>query len=546
MTRGADSVPKLPVRQLAILAVVRFAEPVASTSVFPYLPHMIRDFGVPLDKVAKWAGLTSAIFSLCQSVAAVPWGKASDRFGRKPILVWGLISTTICFLVWGMSTSLPMALTVRAIEGAGNGNVGIIRTMVAEMVTHKELQPKAFSIMPLVWSLGSVVGPAFGGFFAQPAERFPNVFGHIEFFKRFPYALPNFIATFFFFISASSAILFLKETHPEKRDEKDWGLLVGERLTRAIRRDPGQISQRRVSFVDGEATAPLIPTQVTPTKNLSRQPAPGMKEVFTRQTVINLACYTFLAFHSVAFDQNLTVLLYYPVIPRTPENTKFPFYFTGGLGLDSGTIGTFFTLYGLTCGSIQFLLFPPLVRRYGVHNCFKLCSVITPVVYLLTPYTSLFPTPTTRYLAVLAVMVLKAFSIIIAFPATTILLTNSATSVRILGTLNGFATMFSCLGRALGPATTGLVFSWGAQHGYIVSAYFFLAFIAAIGAIPAFWIVEGSGPSASVESTDSSDTEGDEAFATSQTVFADSEDDEEATASSPLLKGNQKNYSTTN
>lgn len=88
--------------------------------------------------------------------------------------------------------------------------VGIIRTMVAEMVPERELQPRAFSIMPLVWSLGSVVGPAFGGFFAQPATQYPNLFGNVEFLKKFPYLLPNLIATIFFLISAASATLFLK------------------------------------------------------------------------------------------------------------------------------------------------------------------------------------------------------------------------------------------------------------------------------------------------------------------------------------------------
>lgn len=77
------------------------------------------------------------------------------------------------------------------------------------MVPQKELQPRAFSIMPLVWSLGSVVGPSFGGFFAQPAKQYPKMFGNIEFFKKFPYALPNLIATVFFLISVASATLFL-------------------------------------------------------------------------------------------------------------------------------------------------------------------------------------------------------------------------------------------------------------------------------------------------------------------------------------------------
>lgn len=82
--------------------------------------------------------------------------------------------------------------------------------MVAEMVPQKELQPRAFSIMPLVWSLGSVVGPSFGGFFAKPAEQYPSVFGNMQLFKTFPYLLPNLLATVFFLISLCSAAFFLK------------------------------------------------------------------------------------------------------------------------------------------------------------------------------------------------------------------------------------------------------------------------------------------------------------------------------------------------
>ena len=88
--------------------------------------------------------------------------------------------------------------------------VGILRTMVAELVPEKELQPKAFSLMPLVWSIGSVFGPAFGGFFARPADQYPNVFGNIEYFKKFPFALPNLLACCIFFISFTTGLLFLR------------------------------------------------------------------------------------------------------------------------------------------------------------------------------------------------------------------------------------------------------------------------------------------------------------------------------------------------
>lgn len=149
---------RLPVKQLVILckscslqaraemyavlitelpAICRFAEPIALTSVFPYLPEMIEYFGVPENDIARWAGLTSAIFSLAQGVTGIPWGAASDRFGRKPIILIGLVNTMVMMLVWGFSTSLPMAIAARALMGLGNGNVGILRTMVAELCPWK-------------------------------------------------------------------------------------------------------------------------------------------------------------------------------------------------------------------------------------------------------------------------------------------------------------------------------------------------------------------------------------------------------------------------
>ncbi|KAK7430210.1 hypothetical protein QQZ08_003185 [Neonectria magnoliae] len=534
-TKPSRPRPKLPSKQLAILAVARVAEPMAYTSVFPYLPDMIKSFGVEQNKVAQWAGLTSGVFSISQSITAVAWGKASDTYGRKPTIIIGLLCTMVCFVVWGMSTSLPMAITVRAIQGGGNGNVGIIRTMVAEMVPEKELQPRAFSIMPLVWSIGSVIGPIFGGFFAEPAKQYPNIFGDIEYFKRFPFVLPNLVLTIFFLISAACATLFLHETLPSKRGHQDWGLLVGQRLTRTLRRKPAPVSSRRRSFVDGEATAPLLPNKVVLKKHVEQPAHSSVTHVFTYQTVVSLVVYAFLAFHSVAYDQILTVFLNYPVIEKTPENFKAPFYFSGGFGLSSGEIGTMFTLYGVVCGVIQFVVYPPLVTRFGVLKCFRVCSLIMPIAYFLTPYCVLFESSHARLGALLAVMFVKGAAIIVAFPSTTILLTNSCSSLRVLGTLNGFATTFSGIGRALGPASAGAVFTWGADHGYVVASWFYLMAFALVGAIPVFLIVEGDGPSASVESSDAEDS--DSSTSTSLLIPDDSAVQDDSDSEAETLRG---------
>lgn len=111
---------------------------------------MVQSFNVPENEIGKWAGLCSGVFSASQAVFGVPWGRFSDKHGRKIAISLGLTTAMLTTLLWGFSTNLAMAITARAIAGAGNGNVGIIRTTVAEMVPFKELQPRAFSLMPLV------------------------------------------------------------------------------------------------------------------------------------------------------------------------------------------------------------------------------------------------------------------------------------------------------------------------------------------------------------------------------------------------------------
>lgn len=171
---------------------------------------MIESLGVPENDVAKWAGITSAVFSISQGATGVLWGRASDMTGRKPAIMVGVITAMVSSLLFGFARSLPLAIFARALAGATNGNVGIFRTLVAEMIPEKELQPRAFSLMPTVYTIGSIIGPALGGALANPAVRYPDVFGKSAFFKRYPFALPNIAASLFFMVGLVTGFLFLR------------------------------------------------------------------------------------------------------------------------------------------------------------------------------------------------------------------------------------------------------------------------------------------------------------------------------------------------
>ena len=170
---------------------------------------MMTFLGVETTQIAFYAGLTSATFSFCQALTGVAWGYASDRYGRKPVILLGMSCTMITSILFGFSRSVTWAMVTRGLGGLGAGNVGTLRTTVAEMVPQRDLQPRAFSIMPLVWNVGSIFGPILGGFLANPARTYPQLFGTSRFFKTFPYALPNLVASSLFLFGFAAGILFL-------------------------------------------------------------------------------------------------------------------------------------------------------------------------------------------------------------------------------------------------------------------------------------------------------------------------------------------------
>jgi MFS family permease len=473
--------PKLPVTQLFILSLCRLAEPIALSSVFPYLPEMIESFDIPRNEVAKWAGITSAVFSVSQALTAIPWGRASDKYGRKPAILLALTCAMASSLLFGFSTSLRWAIVARALSGASNGNVGILRTTVAEMVPHRSLQPRAFSLLPLVWQVGSIVGPVLGGALASPATTMPQIFGKNKFLRAYPYALPNLVNGVFFSIGIIEGFLFLKESLESKKHRRDYGLVLGSALMK-----PCTHKKRAANSTDDDE----LKTPLKTTRKPENLPPPSYREVFTRQSNLGLLSYCILAFHSVPFGQLLPVFMHLPV---QREGVSLPFKFTGGFGLDSGRIGVIFTIYAVFCMTCQFTIFPMVTKRLGVLFCMRACTFVVPFTYIITPYTVLMPTPMKQQAALLAVMFVQGFAGVFAFPCITILLTNSASSLRLLGTLNGIATALSAVSKAAGPYLGGRTFTWGADAGYIIAAWWLMAGVAILGHISTWWLVEMDG-----------------------------------------------------
>lgn len=122
---------------------MRLAEPIALTSIYPYAWALVKKFEIGTEQDASfYSGLLISSFSLAEAVMGMYWGGLSDRIGRKPVLMIGCAGTMFSMVMVGFASNIWFALLGRAIGGLLNGNIGVIQTMVGELVTRPEHERK--------------------------------------------------------------------------------------------------------------------------------------------------------------------------------------------------------------------------------------------------------------------------------------------------------------------------------------------------------------------------------------------------------------------
>lgn len=128
--------------QLAILTIARLSEPLTQTSLQAYLFYQLRSFdpSLPESTIATQAGILQGSFTAAQFLTAVLWGRLADSawMGRKRVLLIGLLGTCISSLGFGFSRSFAAAAVFRTLGGALNSNVGVMRTMISEIIEEKK------------------------------------------------------------------------------------------------------------------------------------------------------------------------------------------------------------------------------------------------------------------------------------------------------------------------------------------------------------------------------------------------------------------------
>ena len=173
-TELADAVKEPPVAwrelprkdQLLVITLARLSEPLTQTSLGSYLFYQLQSFdpSLPDSTISYQAGIIQAAFPAAQFLTAMLWGRYADseHGGRKRVLYFGLLGTMLSIIGFGFSHSFPMAVAFRCMGGVLNGNIGVMRTMISEIIKEKKYQSKAFLVLPMTFNIGVILGPILG------------------------------------------------------------------------------------------------------------------------------------------------------------------------------------------------------------------------------------------------------------------------------------------------------------------------------------------------------------------------------------------------
>ncbi|KAJ7176473.1 major facilitator superfamily domain-containing protein [Mycena filopes] len=432
-TRDDGSTPTrtpLPKLQLTVILLVQICEPLSSQSIYPYINQLLRELditGGDERKVGYYACVAfESMFYVTEALTILQWSRASDTFGRKPILLIGLFGTAMSMLLFGLSRTFWGFVISRCLTGLLNGNtgkrpIGVMKSTMGDL-TDASNRAQGFSYLPLVWCVGASLGSLVGTL-AHPHERFPTIFPS-AFWRTFPYFFPCAVAAVLILAGFIVVLALFQETAPQ---------------------------QLRRKSAYGDVRAGPLP----------------LRKLCTFPVIVSVSNYVAIAFLHTTFGALLPLFLATSVA-------------VGGLGLTPSQIGVILALDGAITAIVQISLFPTLVRQFGERRVVMIgLSAFLPM-FALFPLMNTIATAWPAWNSVLWILIgcLLALDALMnpSYGCIFMYITTSAPKCS-RGSVNGLAQTSASVSRAIGPALATSLFSLSASYnllgGYLVYLIFF-------------------------------------------------------------------------
>ena len=141
--------------------------------ILPVLPRLIMQLtGVGIDRAARYGGWLSFVYALTQFFCAPVLGNLSDRFGRRPVLLFALLALGVDYLIMGVAPVISWLFLGRTIAGVAGASFTPAYAYVAD-ITPPERRAQSFGLMGAAFGIGFIAGPAIGGLLGALGPRAP-------------------------------------------------------------------------------------------------------------------------------------------------------------------------------------------------------------------------------------------------------------------------------------------------------------------------------------------------------------------------------------
>jgi len=387
---------------LLVLFLVTMIDMIGFGIIIPFLTYLVQDLAAQqgVVQIGLWVGLLMTAYSTAQFLSSPFWGSLSDRIGRRPVLMIGLIGNTVFFTAFGFSNTLLFALAMRFFAGIFNGNIAVARAYIGDVSTPKQLATR-MGLIGAAFGLGFTIGPFIGGEFSNPAERWDFFVGTV--FDTYPYLLPCLIASV---LSAGSLVL-------------------------AFFKLPESIDAKKVEDGPSVSWSRQLVTMTSNSVSMLRTATIGAMIWVTMLFMLG-----FTVMHAV-------FILYTEMDPSS-----------GGLGFSEQDNGRGFAMIGLFGILTQGVLIGPLTRAFGTRRLIPLSIVLTGIGLVLIPYTQ----PSFAWAQMLVVVSCIAIGNGVFQPSSSTYLTRLAREENYdLGGVMGAQESLGAFARILGPLSGGLV-----------------------------------------------------------------------------------------
>ncbi|KAF2615585.1 hypothetical protein F2Q70_00007382 [Brassica cretica] len=410
-----------PYLELSFVWIVVLSTSLPISSLYPFLYYMIEDFGVAKTEkdIGFYAGFIACSFMFGRALTSVFWGIVADRYGRKPIILLGTISIAVFNALFGLSLNFWMAIGTRFLLGSFNCLLGTMKAYASE-IFRDEYQATAMSAVSTAWGIGLIIGPALGGFLAQPADKYPNVFSKESIFGRFPYALPCFTISAFALV-VTVLCCFIPETlHNHKQDN-------------TLDDDSYEITEAAAR----DSTASTGKTE----KHEKASQGPLLKNWPLMSSII---VYCVLCLHDTAYSE---IFALWANSPR-----KY-----GGLSYSTNDVGTVLAISGLGLFCFQVFVYPLVERLLGPVLVTRFAGALMIPIQMSYPFIANLSGLSQSLMLNCASILVNVLSV--SAITGLLILQNKAVDQRQRGAANGIAMTAMSLFKTVGPAGAGILFS---------------------------------------------------------------------------------------